>query len=280
MSDTIHTSTIAMDDEGRKSGVSWGAIIAGGTAAAAITLVLVAFGAGMGFSVISPWSDSGVSAGAFGVAGGIYLVIVATISSAVGGHLAGRLRRKWIGVDADELYFRDTAHGFLTWAFATVVGAAFLAGAATHIVAATSGGLAAGAGVAATRTGGPMDVYADTLLRTNLAASRTVDPAATRSEVSRLFATRFANGGDLTPADRTYLAVLVAGHTGLSQTEAEQRISEVATDVKTALDRARRTARNIALWLTASLFMGAFAASLAATEGGGLREGTWKYRAI
>jgi hypothetical protein len=35
----------------------------------------------------------------------------------------------------------------------------------------------------------------------------------------------------------------------------------------------------IAIWLTLSLFIGAFSASLAATEGGGLRDGTWGKKA-
>ena len=40
------------------------------------------------------------------------------------------------------------------------------------------------------------------------------------------------------------------------------------------MKRARQQCR-LAIWLTLSLFIGAFYASLAATEGGGLRDGTW-----
>src|SRR5271156_6761002 len=91
-----------------QSGVSWAAVAAGAVAAAALMLLLVAFGAGMGFSAVSPWGDSGVSASTFSVATGIYLVIVGVMSSAVGGYIAGRLRTKWIGVHSNEVFLRDT----------------------------------------------------------------------------------------------------------------------------------------------------------------------------
>ena len=128
-----------------QSGVSWAAVAAGAVAAAALTLLLVAFGAGIGFSSISPWSDTGVSGSAFAVGTGIYLVIVAVMSSAVGGYLAGRLRTKWVGVHTSEVFFRDTAHGFLAWAFATLLSATILTASTAYV----ANGVAAGAGGAA-----------------------------------------------------------------------------------------------------------------------------------
>lgn len=56
----------------------------------------------------------------------------------MGGYLAGRLRTKWTGVHNDEVYFRDTAHGFLSWSVALVVTAAFLASAATALTGSPS----------------------------------------------------------------------------------------------------------------------------------------------
>jgi hypothetical protein len=86
------------------SAISWGAIAAGGAmAAAALSLALIAFGAGLGLSSISPWSNSGVSAATFKTGAGIYVVLVAVMSSAVGGYLAARLRAKWVGVLAASL---------------------------------------------------------------------------------------------------------------------------------------------------------------------------------
>src|SRR6202521_4966886 len=121
MSDALRTeipSNTAVKDP---SAVSWAAVIAGAVTAAALTLVLLAFGAGMGFSAVSPWPSSGVSATTFRISAGIYLVVVAMLSSTVGGYMAGRLRTRWTGLHGEEVAFRDTAHGFLAWAAASVV---------------------------------------------------------------------------------------------------------------------------------------------------------------
>ena len=39
-----------------QSDVSWAAVAAGAVATAALTLLLVAFGAGLGLSAVSPWT--------------------------------------------------------------------------------------------------------------------------------------------------------------------------------------------------------------------------------
>src|ERR1700723_3911398 len=124
-----------------QSAVAWGAIAAGAVGAAALALLLIAFGAGLGLSAISPWSDSGISASTFKTGSGIYLVIVAVMSSAVGGYLAARLRTKWVGVNTHEAFFRDTAHGFLAWAFATLLSAAALSSATTYLANGAAAGL-------------------------------------------------------------------------------------------------------------------------------------------
>ncbi|HLZ01703.1 MAG TPA: hypothetical protein VKR55_06055 [Bradyrhizobium sp.] len=275
MTDAIGGPAPAAAEESNVSAVSWGAIIAGGLAAAAATLVLLAFGAGLGFSSVSPWQSSGMSATTFRIGTGLYLVVIAMLASSIGGYLAGRLRSRWVGAHTHEVYFRDTAHGFLAWAFATVLSAGVLTSAATHLVSGATTGLAQGAG----QSVGLLDPYVDTLLRANAGTTRNAaDIADSRSEIGRLFVATFRKGGDFNPADRTYLAQLVATRTGLSQADAEKRVSEVITQAKTAADNARKAAAKLSLWLTASLVIGAFCASLAATEGGGLRDGTWKYR--
>ena len=263
-------------EESQASAVSWAAILAVGEASAALTLLMLAFGTGMGFSVVSPWSNSGVSSTTFSLWAGLYLIVVAMTASSVGGYLAGRLRTKWSGVHTHEVYFRDTAHGFLAWAFATVLSAAVLASAAAQIVGGASAGLTQAAGAAAGQSTGPMDGYVDTLLRADPSANRAPpDPAASRSELARLLTSSLRDGGDLSAGDRTYVVQVVASRTGLSTADAEQPVSEVVTQAKTAADNARKAAAHLALWLTISLLIGAFSASLAATEGGGLRDGTW-----
>jgi hypothetical protein len=94
--------------------------------------------------------------------------------------------------------------------------------------------------------------------------------------MARLFTSSLRNGGEFKPADRAYVSKVVAARTGLSQADAEKRVDEVVTQAKTDADAARKAAVQLAFWLTASLLLGAFCASLAATEGGGLRDGTWR----
>src|ERR1044071_7948787 len=106
----------AVPEESSKSAVSWGASLAGGVAAAAFTLFLVEFVAGLGLVMVSPWSNTGASATTLSVAGGIALVLMAVMASALVGYIAGRLRIRWVGIYTDETYFRDTAHGLLAWA--------------------------------------------------------------------------------------------------------------------------------------------------------------------
>ena len=206
---------------------------------------------------------------------------MAMISSAVGGYLAGRLRNRWIGVLSPEVHFRDTAHGFLAWALASVLGAILLASPATTLLGSASS--AAMQTASTSQALGPMDRYVDALLRTdNPAAGNTVNTNSgeTRQELVRLFAADFRNGGELSAADRTYVAKVVAARTGLSQADADKRVNDVITQVKADLDSARKAAEHLAIWLTLSLFIGAFAAALAATEGGGLRDGTWGSRTL
>jgi hypothetical protein len=271
-------------DEGTLSAVSWGAVIAGGIAAAAVSLVLLAFGIGVGFSVVSPWGDQGVSSTTFSVGAGIYLVVVAMLASTVGGYLAGRLRNRWAGIHQDEVYFRDTAHGFLAWAFAAVLGATVMGAATTHILASASAGLIPATGAAAaTAASNPTDTYVDTLLRADTrpaaagtpAASSATDQAAARAELGRLIASSMRKGSDLSAADRTYVARVVSARTGLSQAEAEKRVNDVIVQAKKAADDARKAAAKLSLWLAASMLAGALAASLAATEGGLLRDSPW-----
>lgn len=277
-------------------GVSWAAVVAGAVASLALTVVMLTLGTGLGLAVVSPWGNEGVSGTTFHVASGIYLLVIATMASALGGYIAGRLRGRWTGVEGNEVYFRDTAHGFLAWALASVVGAALLGSVASGIVSSAVMGASQGAsagGVAASQNGnGVADVYVDRLLRVETtAAPANVAPGATptaagtsntassaedaRGELSRLLAPSLTGSGEINAADRTYVARLVSSRTGLSQADSERRVEQVLTQAKSAADQARKAALKLALWMTAALFMGAFAASLAATEGGGTRDGTW-----
>ncbi|RDV05552.1 hypothetical protein [Undibacter mobilis] len=289
----------APEDAG--AAVSWHAIIAGAATAAAITLILVAFGVGVGFSVISPWSGQGVSASTFTIGGGIFLIVVAMLSSTIGGYIAGRLRPQWGAVHSNERYFRDSAHGLVTWAVATLAVATILGGAMTAIVGTTGAGLA----VAGSQ---PADMYVDALLRTNPANERPATavpadaqqqattpvensqiaptlqggqlPARTgiavnRASIARLIAPAMIKGGSITDPDRTYLTQLVATQTGLPEAQARQRVDQIITQAQTAADKARKSSAAAAFWLAFALLASALAASLAAIEGGNLRNRAW-----
>jgi hypothetical protein len=268
-------------EESNQSAVSWGAIIAGGVASAALTLILLAFGAGVGFSTISPWSASSGPSTSFHIAAGLYFIVTAMLASSVGGYLAGRLRTRWTNTHSREVFFRDTAHGFLAWGLATLLSAGVLGSA--------SGGLVGGASMTSLGVSGQyasvLDHYVDELVRVQpgvrSAAGVTTPSAesiADRGVVGRIFATAFRNNGEFAPADRVYLTQIVRDRQGVGSAEAETLVNAALSDAKLTLTKIQKAAAQLALWLTASLFVGAFSASLAAIEGGGLRDGTWHYK--
>jgi hypothetical protein len=269
---TVDTTTVISE-----SGLSWASIAGGATAALAITLILLWFGVGMGFSVVSPWSDSGPSAGTFKIGTGLYLIVVAMISSAIGGHIAGRLRSGWTA-HPNEIFFRDTANGFLSWALATIVGAMLLGSAASGIIGSASGGLVqVGASAASAQSSGAMASYVDQLLRPSAApGANNPDAKDTRDELSRLLTASFGSSSrDVSNDDKTYIAQVVAQRTGLNQTDAQKRVDDVIGKLKSNLDAARKAAVQLAFWVVASLLIGAFSASLAASEAGAFRDRNW-----
>ncbi|WP_192561539.1 hypothetical protein [Pseudomonas gozinkensis] len=274
------------------SGVSWGAIFAGAAAAAALSLILVLLGFGLGFSAVSPWAGEGVSAKGLGISTIIWLAATQIIASGLGGYIAGRLRVKWANMHGDEVYFRDTAHGFLAWCVATLVTATLVVGSVSSIV---SGGVQAGASVAGgaasamTQAAGTAAAntdsdqygyFVDSLFRDDRPAA--VSDDAARGTVTRIFAQSLANG-QLSAEDRTYLAQLVAQRTNLTQADAERRVDEIyartqkaIADAKVKAQQAADTAAKVAAWTTLWMFIallaGAFFASLSATFGGRRRD--------
>ena len=295
-----------------ESAVSWGAVIAGAVGAAALSLVLFLLGTGLGLAAVSPWGSEGISGTTASVSTIIWITVVQLLASAMGGYLAGRLRTRWVTVHTNEVFFRDTAHGFLAWAVATLLMATLLSSAIGAAVstgvkaggevvksAASAAGAGAGAATAAVAGEGnqdanPLAYYVDSLFRIdpNRAApasppsppSSTAQPAPPDRipEVTRIFANALQSG-ELADPDRQYLAQLVAEKTGLAQREAEQRVTDTFTRTKQTLDQAaarakqladdaRKASALLALWLVASLFIGAFVASYSATFGGRLRD--------
>jgi|SRR6185295_15748940 hypothetical protein len=281
------------------SAVSWGAIFAGAAAAAVLSLILLLLGTGLGLSALSPWANDGASGKALGAGTIVWVTFMQLAASAMGGYVAGRLRTKWIDLQTDEIVFRDTAHGFLAWAVATLFTAALLTSTVSAIV---SGGFQAGAQVAggaasaaaaggaasADKSGGdsgPMGYMVDSLFRGSKGSAKNGaagSPEQATAEVARIF-TNAAAMGKLPPEDARYAGQLVAQRTGMSQQEAEKRVNdtfnqiqakkqEAETAARGAADKARKASAAAALWLFISLLIGAFVASFAATYGGHQRD--------
>jgi hypothetical protein len=269
MADVVAIETDVLPDESSESAVSWGAILAGGVAAAAFSLFLIEVVAGLGLVLVSPWSSQGASASTLGVAGGIAMILMAVMASALGGYLAGRLRVGWTGLHSDETYFRDTAHGFMAWAVGTIILATVLASAAGLMVHGVTSGAAANPSLVTDRNG----YFVDLLFRSNQpVASSPAVIETTNAEAARLLARALAPGGEFTADDRARLAQLVAARSGLSQQEAQQRVDQTIAQAKEAADQARRAAAKMAFWIAASLLAGGLAGALGALEGGRERE--------
>jgi hypothetical protein len=287
----------AVRDEASASAVSWSAVFAGAIVAAALSLVLLLMGSGLGLTMISPWSNSGVSPTTFAVSTAIWLIVVQWLSSALGGYLTGRLRTRWAGVHSDEAFFRDTAHGLLMWALATVLLAGLLGSAASSIVAGGAGaaaslatGTAQGAADstkdrAAHVAGLPTEYFVDLMFRMPTASPATSSQIAAiqngaelRTEASRILVVSTASGAVSAP-DRSYLAQLVSARTGLPAANAQQRVDDVLAQIDQAKAKAKETADKVrkagittSLLMVLSLIIGAFIASAAAALGGHLRD--------
>lgn len=242
-----------------RSAVSWAAIIAGAVVASATSLILLALGSGMGLASISPWPGAGATLGAFSVFAGIWIIVTQWLASLVGGYLTGRLRTRWTNVHTDEVFFRDTAHGFIMWSLSTLLVAGVL----------VSAGIGAAKTAAAT-TDGPYAYEVGTLFRSPLAGDPAASAAA-QAQVAGILA-RTAAKGDVSVADRAYIRDLVAARTGVTQAEAQRRVDATVTAVRAVADEARKSASATAFFTALSLLIGAFIASVAAALGGWLRD--------
>lgn len=280
--------------ESSVSAVSWAAIFAGAVVAAAASVILVALGSGLGFAAISPWNDSGASLKTFAISTGVWLIVVQWLASGMGGYVTGRLRTKWVGAHTHEVFFRDTAHGLVTWALATLLvalgttmagssavgaGARAAAAGASDVVQATTA--AQGSSAASGSSGGAASSAVsgydvDRLFR----SARPGDPAPAeaRAEATRILARGIADGA-VSAEDRAYLAQLVAARDGISQADAEMRVNAAVGQVQAAelrvrqaADTARKAAAAASICTALALVIGAFIASIAAALGGRERD--------
>ena len=252
------------------SAVSWAAIVAGVFGTVAFSLMLVAFGAGIGFAALSPWPREGISAVHFTYIAAIWLIVVQWVSSGLGGYLTGRLRTKWMGVHTHEVFFRDTAHGFLTWAVATIVSAIILLFAASSSLSGSTHMM----GMAGTTKSGDQatdtsSYYVDSLFRSD--RPDTVVAPDTKAETARILAKDMA-GDSLPDTDKKYLAQLISEHTGLALPDADKRVDDMTMQVRQLANEARKTAASVSIYTFLSMMIGAFIACAAAALGGQERD--------
>jgi hypothetical protein len=270
------------------SAVSWGAVFAGAVAAAGLSLILLFIGSGIGLSITSPWGHAGASGGTLAVAAILWLGFTQVAASWLGGYLAGRMRTKWVRLHDHEVAFRDTAHGFIAWALATLLTALVATSAIGSVISGGAQALGTAATAASSVVGqasGPVTSAADSLFRGSndaAAAPQASDPAL-RQEASRIFTDALRGDGALAGADSRYLAQLVAQRAGLTPEQAQQRVDatyaearakvqKAETTAKQAADKARKDSAYTALWFAIALLIGAFVASLSATYGGRTRD--------
>jgi len=283
----METSLSAADGtvEARTSAVSWAAIFAGTAAAVAATLILIALGSGLGLASASPWANGGATAVTLSTLAAIWLIVVQWIASGLGGYLTGRLRTRWVGTHTHEVFFRDTAHGFVTWAIASLVLATLVAsatsatiGAGLHAGAKVASGAAQGATNSVQSGGTTLGGYDVDMLFRSARPDANASSTDAHAEATRIL-TKGLAAGDVPADDRAYLASQIAARAGISQDEAQKRVDSVidqvkAADVKAreAADTARKAAATAATLTALSMLIGAFIACAAAALGGRERD--------
>ena len=147
-----------------------------------------------------------------------------------------------------------TAHGFLTWALATVTGIVLFASAASsiigggvHAAATVAGGAAQGAGQMVSQAASGVSAYDVGSLFRSDRPDPAANPQTTNAQVTRILASGIANG-DMPAADR-------------AEVKAKQ-----------AADAARKATAEFAIFTALSMLIGAFIASAAAAYGGRVRD--------
>jgi hypothetical protein len=247
--------------------LNWPAVIAGAILAAALSLVLIAFGSAIGLSVASTaptWRDTSASVA---VLSGLYLLLTAIVGFGFGGYVAGRLRTRWTStLHNDFVEFRDGTHGLVSWALAVVI-----SGIAAAIMAATIASKAVPPAAAPTANAGEALIAydLDRLFRSDKRPQG--DISYSRAEANRILLAATSREG-MKPDDRAYLARVVASQTGIAQPDAEKRVDEAVGAARTAVKKARQSGVILGFSVAVSLLLGAAAAWYAACLGGQHRD--------
>jgi hypothetical protein len=246
--------------------LEWSPIVLGALTAAAVSSILVSFGAavGLGVSSASPtWRDASI---ALWLLSGIFLVLQALISFACGGYLAGRTRSPYVAAAADDVERRDGLHGIASWALAVLIGAIIIA-----LVGMAANRPTALTAPAITSEPSVLSYEIDHLLR----APRRIpsaEIAPIRAEAGRILLTSSSHSG-VTTDDRAYLVQIVSGVTGLTGADAERRADTAIAASRRAISNTRASTIILAFSAATALLLGAVAAWAGAEAGGRHRDG-------
>jgi hypothetical protein len=278
------TETVVVSDRvpPLRSGISWGAVLAGGLLALALAATLNILGAGFAAMSVDATARSTPDAGTFTIGAAIWMVLVYAISLFVGGYTAARLSGTFSDTDG-------VLHGLSVWAIVLLISAMMLGnivwGVASGAVQATGqvlGGAASVVSSVAERaipavTPEALVERAQNALRGGGQPPQQMTTEQRSAEIATLLQRRIADGA-FTPEDRARLNALVAAEAGISEQEAAQRVQAAETEAQQTAQRIEAEARAAAdaaaeaTYMTAfatfgALLLGALAAVLGARRG-------------
>jgi hypothetical protein len=247
--------------------IGWQSVIAGALAGAALSSVLLAFGAAIGLSVYSTsptWRDASA---ALALLSGFFLLLQSVLAFGLGGYIAGRAKNTTAAPVA-EVERNDGFHGLLTWALAVILGAVLV----TFVAGVNPSGKTSTSNGARSNVAEPLLSYElDRLFRAPRRAAN-LDLTSARDEAGRILLTSASHSG-MTQDDRAYLVQLVSNFTGLAAADSERRADDVTVRAQTAIHNSRRTAVILAFSFAAALLVGSVVAWSAAVAGGRHRDG-------
>jgi hypothetical protein len=254
----------------------WSPIIVGALVASAVSIILVTFGAslGLGVSSASPtWRDTSI---ALCLLSGVFLILQALVAFGCGGYVAGRTRTSnaiisetRISEDptlAEDSERRDGFQGIAAWALAVVI-VALVAG----LIGMAANRRTSLSSPEATSEPTVLSYEIDHLLR-GPRHLPSPDLAPTRAEAGRILLTSSSHSG-VSADDRTYLAQLASGTTGLAGADVDRRVDTAIANSRKAIANARASTVILAFSAAAALLLGAVAAWAGAVSGGRHREG-------
>jgi hypothetical protein len=265
---TISTDPSAPPVEAARRYVSWTPVILGALVAAALSSILLTFGATIGLGVTSTapsWRDASA---ALALLSGLYLIIQAAISFGVGGYIAGRTRSVAVAADSLEIEHSDGVHGLGAWALAVVLGAVL----ATFLGSATLTRSGSNLPSARTSAAEPLLSYEiDRMFRPTRRPAN-ADLSQERAEAGRILLTSSSHSG-MSSEDRAYLTQMVSATTGLTGPDAERRVDTAISNSQTAIARSRRSSVILAFSVAAALLLGSVVSWATACAGGRHRDG-------